>query len=168
MRTSRASALSRNKIKKISQLVKIIKTLQKKGKEIVFTNGCFDILHYGHVQYLEIAKTKGDILVLGLNSDSSVRKIKGKNRPIVNQTDRSKILAGLESVDFLVIFNETTPLKTIQKVKPDILIKGGDWKTDNIVGGDFVKSYGGKVETIKLAPGRSTTNIIKRIEKNIR
>ena len=157
--------MSGTKVKKLASLKRIAAALNKKGRKIVFTNGCFDILHYGHVMYLEKAKRSGDCLIVGINSDLSVKKIKGPNRPIVNEFDRARVLAGLQSVDFVVIFNEETPLKLIQALKPDVLIKGYDWKNKGIVGSDFVKSYGGKVLTVKLAKGRSTTNLIKQIAK---
>ena len=157
--------MSGTKVKKLASLKRIAAALNKKGRKIVFTNGCFDILHYGHVMYLEKAKRSGDCLIVGINSDLSVKKIKGPNRPIVNEFDRARVLAGLQSVDFVVIFNEETPLKLIQTLKPDVLIKGSDWKNKGIVGSDFVKSYGGKVLTVKLAKGRSTTNLIKQIAK---
>ncbi|MFA5156251.1 MAG: D-glycero-beta-D-manno-heptose 1-phosphate adenylyltransferase [Candidatus Omnitrophota bacterium] len=149
----------------ISRLVlsRKIPKLKARGKKIVFTNGCFDILHYGHVRYLENAKAGGDILIVGLNSDASVKKIKGKGRPVVNQNDRARVLAGLASVDYVVIFAEDTPLQTIRMLKPDVLIKGADWNKDKIVGADLVSSYGGKVATVELAKGRSTTNLIKKI-----
>lgn len=163
MRTCRTNTLSGTKIKTLGQLKKIAASLRSKKKIIVFTNGCFDLLHYGHVKYLEEAKLKGDILIVGLNSDSSVKKIKGKNRPIVNEADRLRVLAGLGCVDFVTLFNEDTPLKIIQALKPDILVKGADWHKTNIVGSEIVSRCGGKVATIKLAAGRSTTNIIKKI-----
>jgi len=157
--------LSGTKIKKLSALKRIRSILRRSKKKVVFTNGCFDILHYGHVMYLEKARAKGDILIVGLNSDSSVRRIKGKGRPIVNELDRARVLAGLESVDYVVIFGEYTPLKTIKALSPDVLIKGSDWKNKGIVGSNFVKSCGGRVLTINLASGRSTTNLIKKIGK---
>lgn len=157
--------MSGTKIKKIASLKRIAASLKKKGRRIVFTNGCFDILHYGHVVYLEKAKRKGDCLIVGINSDLSVKKIKGESRPVVNEFDRARVLAGLQSVDFVAIFNEETPIKLIQALRPDVLIKGRDWKNKGIIGSDFVKSYGGKVLTIKLAKGRSTTNLIKKIAK---
>lgn len=153
------------KIKSTNALKAIISRLKKNGRKIVFTNGCFDLLHYGHVKYLEDAKDKGDILVVALNSDSSVRKIKGKNRPLVCQQDRARILAGLESVDYVVLFKENTPLETIKQIKPDILIKGADWKKCDIVGADFVLSHKGKVSTVPLLKNRSTSNLIKKIAK---
>jgi len=150
------------KIKSLNSLKKITASLKKQGKKTVFTNGCFDILHYGHIKYLEDAKALGDILIVAINSDSSVKKIKGNSRPIVPEIDRLRVVAGLESVDYVIAFKETTPLNAIATLKPDILVKGSDWK-NNIVGSDFVSSYGGRVCAIKLIPGRSTTNLIKKI-----
>ncbi len=165
MRTSGRSRILKDKVAKLSRLKNILQKLQSRGKKIVFTNGCFDLLHAGHVKYLAAAKKMGDILVLGLNSDSSVRKIKGPKRPLVTQEDRLAVMAGLESIDYVVLFNETTPLKLIKTLKPDILVKGADWKTGKIVGADFVKIHAGKVATVKLTKGRSTTNLIKKIVK---
>jgi len=163
MRTSRAKPLLRDKIKNLSTLKTIISRLRQQGKKIVFTNGCFDLLHYGHVKYLEEAKRKGDILVVAINSDTSVRKIKGYKRPVINESDRLALIAALESVDFVVLFKEENPSKIIKLLKPHILVKGADWRKDSIVGKDFVLGYGGKVSTVKLAKGRSTTNLIKKI-----
>jgi len=132
---------------------------------VVFTNGCFDILHCGHAKYLEAAKRKGDILVVAINSDASVKRIKAKTRPIVGERNRLSLVAALESVDFVIMFKEDTPLKVIKEIRPDILVKGADWTKDEIVGGNFVNSYGGKVKTIKLTKGLSTTNLIKKIVK---
>ena len=133
------------------------------NKKIVFTNGCFDILHKGHVDYLYNTKKLADILVVGLNSDQSVKTIKGDSRPINDIKSRSFVLASLISVDYVFIFNEPTPLKLIQSLKPDILVKGDDYNTDEIIGSDFVKKNNGIVKTIKLTKGYSTTNIINRI-----
>lgn len=152
-----------SKIKSLAELKRIATLKKLQGKKIVFTNGCFDILHYGHVMYLEKAKAIGDILIVGINSDASVRSIKGKFRPIVNEKDRAGVIAGLESVDYVVVFRDVTPDKLIRALKPDILVKGSDWKNKGIVGADFIKSYGGKVATVKLAKGRSSTNIIRKI-----
>lgn len=163
MRTSRRNTLSARKIKRLTELKKIISGLKRNGKKIVFTNGCFDILHSGHVQYLEKAKAKGDILIVAVNTDESIRKIKGENRPIVNQTDRIKVLAALSCVDYVTLFNQSTPLSAIQTLKPDVLIKGADWSKEKIVGADFVSGYGGHVARIKLLKGRSTTSIINKI-----
>lgn len=137
--------------------------LRKKGKKIVFTNGCFDIIHAGHVRYLKKARSLGDLLVVGLNSDSSVRKIKGGLRPIVPQKERAEVMSALSFVDYVVIFNETTPIRLIKTVKPEILAKGADWAAKNIVGANTVKESGGRVARIPLVKGRSTTNIIKKI-----
>jgi len=163
MRNSRRRAVSKLKIKSPRELKKILSRLKTQGKRIVFTNGCFDILHYGHIRYLEAAKRRGDILIVALNSDSSVKRIKGQNRPIINEGDRLTTIAALESVDYVTLFGEDTPLKLIKLLKPDVLIKGADWNKKNIVGADFVATYGGKVETVKLSLGRSTTKIIKKI-----
>lgn len=157
--------MSGRKIKKIKELKKTVEALHRQGKKIVFTNGCFDLLHYGHVTYLEKAKSKGDILIVAVNSDSSVRRIKGNGRPIVKETDRANVVAGLESVDYVTIFKEDTPLKSIKTLKPDILVKGSDWNKDTIIGADIIAKYGGRVLTIALAKGRSTTNLINRVAK---
>ncbi|MFH0791469.1 MAG: D-glycero-beta-D-manno-heptose 1-phosphate adenylyltransferase [Candidatus Omnitrophota bacterium] len=155
--------MSGTKIKSLEELEKIVKGLQNKGKKVVFTNGCFDILHYGHVMYLEKARAKGDVLIVAVNKDSSVRRLKGKNRPIVNEHDRLRIIAALSSVDYVTAFGQDTPFEVIKRLKPDVLIKGSDWNKEKIVGADFVKSRGGSVGQIKLAQNRSTTNIIKKI-----
>ena len=153
---------TQHKILSLQKLKSKLKLLRVK-KTIAFTNGCFDILHFGHVSYLEAAKKKNRILVIGLNSDQSIRKIKGPQRPIIQQTKRAALLAALECVDFVTIFNEETPLKTIEALKPDILIKGADWKGKEVVGSQVVKSYGGEVEYISYVPGSSTTKIIEKI-----
>lgn len=151
------------KIKNVKQLKKIIAWLKAKGKRIVFTNGCFDLLHYGHIKYLQDAKRKGDILIVAINSDASVKKIKGPKRPILKEKYRLKAIAGLESVDYVLLFNEETPFKVINILKPDILVKGADWKKDDIVGSDLVLKRGGRVFSVKLVKGLSTTNLIKKI-----
>ena len=153
----------RSKILKLSDLVKVLESLREAGKRIVFTNGCFDILHAGHVRYLTAARSKGDALVLGLNSDVSVKSIKPENRPIVSQDQRAEVLAGLTCVDYITIFDDPDPLVLIQTIKPDVLIKGADWKETDIIGSDVVKSYGGKVIRIEVVPGISTSRIIQRI-----
>lgn len=151
------------KINSLSTLKRKIEHLKKRGKRIVFTNGCFDILHYGHTKYLQDARAKGDYLVVGVNSDSSIKKIKGRSRPIIKEADRLRVVEALGCVDFVVLFKEDNPLKVIMALKPDILIKGSDWSKKKIIGADFVESYGGKVQTIKLVKGRSTSAIIKKI-----
>lgn len=155
----------RSKILKLSDLLQVIEGLRKAGKRIVFTNGCFDILHVGHVRYLAAARSKGDALVLGLNSDASVKSIKLDNRPIVSQDQRAEVLAGLACVDYITIFDEPDPLALIQAIKPDVLIKGADWEEAEIIGSDVKKSYGGKVVRIEVVPGISTSRIIQRILK---
>lgn len=136
---------------------------QNVGKKIVFTNGCFDILHRGHVTYLNEAKKLGDLLVVGVNSDASVKRLKGPDRPINNEIDRSYVLSQLKSVDFTEIFTEDTPLNLILKVRPLILVKGGDWKIDQIVGAKEVVSWGGEVYSLNFVDGYSTTSVIQKI-----
>lgn len=136
--------------------------LRSQGKKIVFTNGVFDLLHVGHVRYLQEARSLGDALVIGVNADASVKRLKGPTRPIQNENDRAEILAALGCVDFTVIFSEDTPENIIHLVKPDILVKGGDWKIDTIVGAPFVMSYGGKVMSLQFVDGKSTTKIIEK------
>lgn len=140
----------------------------RKNKTIVFTNGCFDLLHIGHVRYLKEARKLGDYLVVGINSDASVKELKGPTRPIQNQDDRAEILSSLEAVSATVIFTESTPERLIKNIKPDILVKGGDWTVDQIVGGHFVQSYGGKVMSLQFVEGKSTTKIIEKSSGNIK
>jgi D-beta-D-heptose 7-phosphate kinase/D-beta-D-heptose 1-phosphate adenosyltransferase len=166
MRNDRTRALSGLKITSLSILKRRIARLKHNGKRVVFTNGCFDILHYGHVKYLQDARAKGDCLVVAVNSDSSIKKIKAKNRPVIAEADRLRVVAALGCVDYVVLFNQVDPLKLIKTLKPDILIKGADWNKKKIVGADFVESYGGKVETVKLVQGRSTSAIIGKIIKD--
>lgn len=151
--------------KKITTLSRLLKALsnQRPGKRVVFTNGCFDILHYGHIKYLKEAKAYGDILVVGLNSDASVRKLKGSKRPINTEKDRAEVLAALESVDHIIVFSEDTPYKLIGSLKPDILVKGGDWRKEKIVGADIVLANGGKVLSLPYLKNKSTTNTIKKL-----
>lgn len=153
-----------NKIQTMDSIAKVLET--KRDKKIVFTNGCFDILHIGHIKYLKEAKAKGDILVLGLNSDASVKRLKGESRPINKQQDRMDMLAEMEFIDYVVLFEEDTPYDLITRVKPDILVKGGDYSVDNIVGADFVRANGGSVEVIPFVEGKSTTNIINAMKAN--
>lgn len=145
-----------------NNLEQAIADFKKAGKKIVFTNGCFDLLHIGHVRYLEQAKSLGDILIVGINTDASVRELKGPTRPIQNENDRAEILASLKAVDHTVLFGEQTPINLIKQVKPDVLVKGGDWKIEQIVGWDFVQNYGGTVKSLQFIHGRSTTNIIEK------
>ena len=145
----------------------MILKLKRQGKRIALTNGCFDILHYGHVNYLESAKRLTDILIVAINSDNSVKRIKGKKRPVINLKDRMGIVAALECVDFVTSFTQNTPLQIIKLLRPDILIKGGDWNKNNIVGKDIVESYGGCVITLPYIKGQSSSKIIERIGKVI-
>ncbi len=137
----------------------------KDGKKVVFTNGCFDILHRGHAAYLEQAKSLGDFLVVGVNSDESVRKLKGEGRPVNNENDRAYLLEMLKPVDFVIIFNEETPYELIKSINPDFLVKGGDWKEEEIVGSDIVRKNGGKVMSLKFIDNYSTTGIMKKISE---
>lgn len=151
-----------NKIKSLSALTKIVRNLKAKGKKIVFTNGCFDLIHHGHVKVLKTSKKKGDILIVGLNSDTSVRKIKGSKRPIVDQRSRACVLESIQFVDFIILFNDKTPYKIIQRLKPDYLVKGGDWSKKDMVGNNLVK----KTFQVKLEKGRSSTDLIEKILEN--
>lgn len=155
--------MPQNKIFLLNKLVKIIRLLRKKNKKVVFTNGCFDILHAGHISYLKKAKKLGDILIVGINSDSSVKSIKGHKRPLNTLRNRMGVLASLEFVDYVCAFSQKTPLNLIKKVRPDVLVKGGDWQNKKIVGANFIESYGGKVVTIALKKGYSTTGLISQI-----
>ena len=146
-----------------NSLEKSCREIRLKDKKIVFTNGCFDILHPGHIHILSKAKSLGDILVVGLNSDLSVKKLKGDKRPLVSEDDRSRVLLSLRFVDYVIIFNELTPLKVIEKIKPDYLVKGGDYNENDIVGSDFVKASGGQVEIIKFLDGYSSSNYIDNL-----
>ena len=142
----------------------VIDIWRREGKKVVFTNGCFDILHWGHVYYLQEARKLGDVLVVGVNSDSSIRRLKGPSRPINPLVDRMKVLAGLESVDAVISFSANTPLGLIKKIRPDVLVKGGDWPVDMIVGAKEVLSWGGRVITIPIQKGRSTSEVIEKIQ----
>jgi rfaE bifunctional protein nucleotidyltransferase chain/domain len=154
-----------NKILDRKILKEKLDLLRQEGKKIAFTNGCFDILHVGHVRYLREAKKTADVLVLALNSDSSVQSIKGVKRPLVPEEERAEILAALDIIDFVIIFPELTPLELINYLKPDIIIKGGDWPEDKVVGRDEVKKWGGRVILIPEVEGKSTTNIVEKIKK---
>ncbi|MBP7184122.1 MAG: D-glycero-beta-D-manno-heptose 1-phosphate adenylyltransferase [Saprospiraceae bacterium] len=153
------------KIRTAHQAKQIIQCWKILNDKIIFTNGCFDILHEGHVTYLAQARAKGSRLIVGLNSDASIKRIKGENRPIQNEKSRALILATLLVVDTVVIFDEDTPLELIKACKPDVLVKGGDYKIDEIVGHDFVTSYGGEVITLPYVDGHSTTSIIENVNK---
>lgn len=154
------------KLKTLQQLKKIVSQLREQGKKIVWTNGCFDILHVGHITYLMRAKKEGDVLIVGLNSDESVRKLKGPGRPVINQENRAIVLSALECVDYIIIFEEKSPLSIIRQLKPDVYAKGGDYTLETLVQAErrYVESYGGKIALIPGIEGQSTTNIIQRVK----
>lgn len=154
------------KIKNLDVMASIVEVEKGKGRKVVFTNGCFDLLHAGHVKYLQKARSFGDLLVLGLNSDASVRRLKGEKRPLIGEAERGHILAALDCVDFVVIFDEDTPLRLIEALKPHVLVKGGDYTPDRVVGREIVESYGGRVELVEFVDGKSTTGIIEKILNN--
>lgn len=144
----------------------VVTTLKAEGKKIVFTNGCFDILHVGHVRYLKEAKALGDILILGLNSDCSVKSLKGSNRPINNESDRAEVLSALKAIDYVVIFDEKTAENIVGEVKPDIYAKGGDYSIDTLPEAKIVAEHGGKTVLLQLVDGKSSTNIINKCKEN--
>ena len=150
-----------------NNLIDIRQQLKKAGKRVVFTNGCFDILHRGHVDYLSKARALGDILIIGVNTDASVQRLKGPTRPIVQEDDRAAVLAALAVVDYVCLFDEDTPHELIRALVPDILVKGADWSVGDIVGKDIVEAAGGTVHTIEFLPNRSTTNIIQKIVQTV-
>jgi len=156
------------KIKQCAVLQRLLEDQRARGKTIVFTNGCFDLLHVGHVKYLQKARRLGDLLVLGLNSDDSIRRLKGPKRPLIGQDERAHILAALDCIDYVVIFDEDTPLELISALRPQILVKGGDYTPEGVVGREVVESYGGRVELISFVDGKSTTNIIDKILQEYR
>ena len=148
------------------EIIKIADELKSENKKVVFTNGCFDILHAGHVDYLAKAKAKGDILIIGLNTDESVSKIKGPLRPIISEDERAFVLSNLRSVDYVTLFNEETPWELISKIIPDVLVKGSDWSVENIVGSDIVLANGGAVEPIDFVVEQSTSKIVAKIKES--
>ena len=152
------------KLVKEDEINALIKKLRSENKTIVFTNGCFDILHAGHVRYLKESKSKGDVLIVGLNSDSSIKKIKGESRPINNEQDRTEVLSALENVNYIIVFNETTPVKLLDKIKPDIYTKGADYTIETLPEAETVIKNGGRVEFIKHVEGKSNTKIIDKIK----
>lgn len=152
------------KLLKISELEGLLELLKSNGEKIVFTNGCFDILHSGHIHYLQKAKQMGDLLIVGLNSDASVQRLKGTNRPVNKLTDRVTMLSALESVDFVIPFEEDTPIELIRNIAPDILVKGGDYSKEDIVGAELVEENGGKVAIIEFSDGYSTSLFIEKIK----
>ena len=152
-----------NKIYPRAELKAVIDRLKREGKKVIFTNGCFDVLHAGHTRYLSEARKLGDVLVLALNSDRSVRALKGPMRPIVPEAERAEVLAALSSVDYVTVFDEMTPLALIEFLRPDVIVKGGDWAEKDIVGADAVRTWGGRVAVMPELEGASTTNIIEKI-----
>jgi len=155
----------KQKVKARRELLRIINDLKAEGKRIVFTNGCFDLLHIGHVRYLEEAKALGDVLVVGVNSDASVRKLKGPKRPILPEAERAEILSGLGCVDYITLFDEMDPLKLITSLQPNVLVKGGNWTKEQTVGKEVVERSGGEVVIIPFVKGASTSNLIETILK---
>ncbi len=152
-----------NKIVSLKDLLTVCKNAREKSNRIVFTNGCFDLLHIGHIRYLKKAKSLGDLLIVGINSDSSVTSIKGPDRPLIGEEARTEIIASLYFVDYVTLFSEPDPFNLIKAIRPDVLVKGSDWPEEEIVGAKMVKSYGGEVVRIELTPGVSTTAIIEMI-----
>ena len=159
--------MNRDKIFSLNELKDVLGLYRNTGGRIVFTNGCFDIMHAGHAQYLEEARAMGDVLIVAMNSDASVRRLKGPKRPVIGQEDRALMLAALESVDYVVIFEEDTPYEVINILEPDLLVKGGDWTPDQIVGADIVLARGGEVKSLPFRPGLSTSSIIERIRESM-
>ncbi|GAB4300014.1 MAG: D-glycero-beta-D-manno-heptose-7-phosphate kinase [Desulfuromonadia bacterium] len=157
-----------SKITTLERLLTILSRERARGKRVVFTNGCFDLLHVGHVKYLQKAKSFGDILVLGLNTDASIRRLKGPNRPLISQEERAHILSALDCVDHVVLFDEDTPVRMIEAILPDVLVKGGDYTREGVVGHEIVEAHGGRVELVAFVDGKSTTNIINRILETYR
>jgi D-beta-D-heptose 7-phosphate kinase/D-beta-D-heptose 1-phosphate adenosyltransferase len=153
---------ARDKVLSRRAAVSAVRAARRRGEEVVFTNGCFDLLHVGHVRSLEQARALGDRLLVGLNRDASVRRLKGPRRPVVGERQRAEVLAALECVDWVVLFGEATPLSLIRSVRPSVLAKGGDWGLDEIVGRADVESWGGRVERLRVIPGVRTTNMIER------
>lgn len=169
-RDSKSFRAAEYKVKERAELVNALEEAKAGGKTVVFTNGCFDILHIGHVRYLQDARAQGDVLVVGVNSDSSVRKLKGPERPVVHESDRVEILSALECVDYVTIFPEDTPVELILAIRPDVHVKGGDYKPEDLPEADAVRSVGGEVRivtyTSTATEGRSTTNLIGRIVRS--
>ncbi len=147
------------------ELTRVVRRLRRQGKVIAFTNGCFDLLHVGHLDTLERARHLADCLIVGINSDASVRRLKGRRRPIVPARERTKLVAGLKPVDYVTVFSEDTPLKLIRAIRPDILAKGGDWAVEQVVGREVVESSGGRVVVLPYRKGRSTTGLLNKVRK---
>jgi D-beta-D-heptose 7-phosphate kinase/D-beta-D-heptose 1-phosphate adenosyltransferase len=163
---AREEERERSKISARVPLAKTLSGLRTKGRKVVFTNGCFDLFHTGHLKLLREARKLGDALVVAINSDKSVRKLKGAGRPYITEADRAILLSALDCVDYLVVFEEDTPLELIKELKPDVLVKGGDYKPEDVVGGEFVRSYGGKIKIIPLVKGVSTSSLAEKIKNS--
>ena len=153
------------KVKTLDELVAVRRDLGREGKQVVFTNGCFDLLHRGHVRYLDQAKRLGDVLIVAMNSDSSVRTLKGPDRPVMSHAERAELLAALAAVDYVLIFEELDPEKVIQALEPDVVVKGGDWPVDQIIGREVVESRGGRVCTLPYVEGASSSELLRRIRE---
>ncbi len=151
------------KVKSLAAVVRAVRTAQAAGKRVVFTNGCFDLIHRGHIRYLERARALGDLLVVAVNSDASVRRLKGAGRPVVPADQRAEVLAALAAVDLVLTFDDLDPGRVIRAVRPAVLVKGGDWSADRIVGADFVRSIGGRVRSLPYVQGASTSELIRRV-----
>lgn len=162
---SRPAAPSLRKVRSLRSLVAVVRRLKRHGQRVVFANGCFDVVHVGHVALLERAKGLGDVLVVGLNSDRSVQALKGAGRPIVSQRDRARVIAALSSVDYVTVFDGPTPLGLIERLKPDVLVKGADWPLHGIIGREILKRSGGRVVRVSLVNGYSTTKLLDRIRR---
>jgi D-beta-D-heptose 7-phosphate kinase/D-beta-D-heptose 1-phosphate adenosyltransferase len=158
---------SEGKVRSVDSLQAELNWRRKQNQKIVFTNGCFDVIHRGHIEFLKFCRQQGDVVVVGLNSDKSVKTIKGPDRPIHNQLDRAAVLSAFETVDFITIFDEPDPLKLIEKIKPDVLVKGQDWEKKGVIGTEFVQSYGGKVVLAPLVEGKSSTSVIEKMKSLI-
>ncbi len=165
MRSSSPLLSTHRKIASLTTLTRRIRQAQHRGQRVVFTNGCFDVVHAGHVTILEQAKRLGDLLIVAINSDRSVRRLKGPGRPILSQRERALLLAAFACVDYVTVFDQDTPWHTIKRLRPNVLVKGADWDSKAIVGRDLVEGYGGRVARLPLVKGRSTTNIIERIRR---
>ena len=152
-----------SKIESLESMAERARNLRQSGKKVVFTNGCYDILHPGHIELLSKARGLGDVLVVAINTDDSVRRLKGPGRPVFDEAERAEFLSAFEMVDFVCTFSEDTPLEAILKIRPDVLVKGADWGIDEIVGGAEVESWGGKVVAVPLVSGKSTTGIVERV-----
>lgn len=166
MSSPRPALSARRKVLSLPALTRAIRLAKRRKKRVVFTNGCFDLVHAGHVKILEHARAQGDLLVVAINSDKSVKSLnKGPGRPILHDRDRALLIAAFACVDYVTLFSESTPQRVIEKVRPDVLIKGADWKAAKIVGADWVRRYGGKVVRVPLLKGHSTTSLIEQIRK---